>query len=121
MGSHNIELGRLGEDLAVEYLRKERFEILARNFRTAHCELDIIAKDAFTLRIVEVKTRRNNLDTLSYSITAKKLASLKRAAISFLSNHHDLNRLEIYFDLITVVLDSNGAPKLEYIPDFVRY
>lgn len=121
MSSHNIELGRIGEDIAVEYLKKERFDIVARNFRASHCELDIIVKDSFTLRIVEVKTRLNSSELVSYSMNPKKLTSLKRAAISFISNNYDLNGLEIYFDLITVVFDANGNHSIEYMPDFVRY
>ena len=56
----NKTLGKLGEDAAVEYLKKSGFEILDRNW---HCskdaEVDIIAKDGKTLVFVEVKTRSN--------------------------------------------------------------
>ena len=38
------ELGRLGEQLAVDHLTRRGFHILARNFRTRHGELDIVAR-----------------------------------------------------------------------------
>ena len=44
MAKHN-ELGKMGEDLAVQYLTDKGYEILERNWRNIHKEIDIIAKD----------------------------------------------------------------------------
>ncbi len=51
-------LGRLGEDLAAAHLERLGYTVLARNHRTRHGELDIVATDGGTLVFVEVKTRR---------------------------------------------------------------
>lgn len=56
MASHN-ELGKLGEELAVEFLQKNAYEILDQNWRYKKAEVDIIARKGETLAIVEVKTR----------------------------------------------------------------
>ena len=56
MAIHN-DLGRRGEEAAVEYLREKGYSILARNWRNVHKELDIIAQEDDELVIVEVKTR----------------------------------------------------------------
>ena len=50
-------LGRNGEQAAADYLETEGFRILARNWRCADGEIDIVAMDRHTLVICEVKTR----------------------------------------------------------------
>ena len=54
----NKATGRRGEDLAGRHLIFKGYEIVERNFRTRHGELDIIARDGDTLVVVEVKLRR---------------------------------------------------------------
>ncbi len=55
------EIGKLGEELAVKYLEKEKYEIIERNFECKQGEIDIIAKDKTELVFIEVKTRTNNI------------------------------------------------------------
>ena len=57
MSQHNREIGKIGEDLAVQYLFSQGYEIVDRNFRTEHGELDLVAKDCGQFVFVEVKTR----------------------------------------------------------------
>jgi putative endonuclease len=58
-GDPRHKLGALGEDLAVEHLRRRGFAIVQRNVRTRHGEIDVIAIDEqATLVFAEVKTRR---------------------------------------------------------------
>ena len=56
MAEHN-ELGKLGEELAVEYLKKEGYEILETNWVFQKAEIDIIAKKDEIIAVIEVKTR----------------------------------------------------------------
>jgi putative endonuclease len=75
------ELGRTGEQLAVEHLEREGFEILDRNWRCAIGEIDVIAQHGPTTVVVEVKTRSgvgfgHPLD----AVTPRKLARLRRLA-----------------------------------------
>ena len=51
------ELGKNGEEIATEFLRKKGYKILERNFEASQGEIDIIAKDDKELVFVEVKTR----------------------------------------------------------------
>ena len=53
------KLGNLGEDIAADILARSGYEILERNFRTRHGEIDIVAREGDTLVFVEVKTRRS--------------------------------------------------------------
>jgi putative endonuclease len=58
-GNGNRALGGLGEELAVEHMRRLGFTVVARNVRTRHGEIDLIAVDGHgTLVFAEVKTRR---------------------------------------------------------------
>ena len=54
----HLRHGRYGEDIACRLLEAENLEILCRNYRNRHLELDIVARDDNgTLCFVEVKTR----------------------------------------------------------------
>ncbi|MFQ5677627.1 MAG: YraN family protein, partial [bacterium] len=47
-------VGRLGEDMAVEFLQKKAYKIIQRNFRFARGEIDIVASKDNVLIFVEV-------------------------------------------------------------------
>jgi putative endonuclease len=49
--------GRAGEDLAVAWLLAHGFQIAARNLRTRHAEIDVLARQGRTWIAVEVKAR----------------------------------------------------------------
>ena len=80
MAQHNIT-GKSGEDAAVDFLKRQKYIILAKNYRTKIGELDIVAKEGGQIVFVEVKTRsNNNFGSPSEAITKKKLHSLIQAA-----------------------------------------
>ena len=66
MAAHN-ELGKWGEELAAKYLEDQGYEILDRDWKSGHHDLDIIARSEEALAIIEVKTRRNRLFGASQS------------------------------------------------------
>ncbi len=53
----NQALGRLGEDIAADYLIKNGYTVTNRNLHMGRNELDIIAEDDGFIVFVEVKTR----------------------------------------------------------------
>ena len=80
------ELGRQGEALAATYLQNEGYQILERNYRFRHNEIDLIALDGSTLCFVEVKARLSNkagspLD----AVTVAKQREIIRAAQAYLT------------------------------------
>lgn len=94
----NITIGKIGEDLACEYLVERGYKILKRNYKEKWDEIDIIcrAKDR-TLVFVEVKTLAdgsNEADnrrlTPEDNMTAAKLRKLRRACDMFIGKHPDL-------------------------------
>lgn len=114
MASHN-DFGRLGEDLAVEYLTGKGYEILERNWRNRHKEIDIIAKDGEMLVIVEVKTRQSDAyGEPDVAVTRQKQRLLIYAANAYLfRNNLDV---ETRFDIISIVF-KEGKPVIEHIQD----
>jgi putative endonuclease len=79
-------LGRHGEQLAAAYLEAEGMEILARNWRCRHGELDIIARDGPGLVVVEVKTRSGRSHgTALESVRPAKVRRLRLLAAAWLS------------------------------------
>ena len=60
-----VEVGKLGEDAAVRFLKKNGYKVLERNVHVSHNEIDVIAKNKEFIVFVEVKTR--STDTSLYS------------------------------------------------------
>lgn len=62
MARHN-ELGKWGEQYAADYLQDNGYEILDRDWRIGHRDIDIIARtnDGTTIVFVEVKTRTSDV------------------------------------------------------------
>lgn len=114
MAEHN-DLGKLGEEIAVKYLTDKGYEILERNWRNRHKEIDIIAKDGKYLVIVEVKTRQSNAyGEPDIAVTRQKQRLLISAANAYLfRNKLDL---ETRFDIISIVF-KGSEPVIEHIED----
>jgi putative endonuclease len=96
-------LGKKGEDLALQYLRKKGFTLLERNWRFRHKEVDIIAADGRDLVFVEVKTRSNEwFGTPEEAVDDKKQRYLMDAAEAYIrANNIDTN---IRFDVVSIIL-----------------
>ena len=114
MAKHN-DFGKLGEELAVNYLIGKGYEILERNWRNIHKEIDIIAKDGTDLVIVEVKTRQTDeYGEPDIAVTKKKQRMLIAAANAYITrNNLDI---ETRFDIISIVF-KDDAPVIEHIED----
>ena len=115
MASHN-ELGALGEQIACEYLIKQGYQILERNWSNGHKEIDIIAKDGDTIVIVEVKTRRSTyLVEPEATVDVYKQRNLIWAANSYVRRYQ--YDLDVRFDIISIVIDRNNEKRIEHIED----
>ncbi|GGL40867.1 YraN family protein [Phycicoccus endophyticus] len=81
-------LGRYGEELAARYLRERGLEVLERNWRCEHGEVDIVARDGECLVICEVKTRRGTaFGEPVEAVTAAKALRLRRLAAAYARRH----------------------------------
>lgn len=100
MADHN-ELGKLGEELAVEFLRKEGYEILETNWRFQKAEIDIISQKENTLAIIEVKTRSSLEFGLPQDFVKPKKIQLLVKAVNEYVVSKDLD-VDVRFDIIAV-------------------
>lgn len=80
------QIGKHAESVAADYLRQHGYQILAQNWRTRWCEIDIVAKKQHTVCFVEVKYRQKTTwgDGLD-AITPKKLQQMQFAAELWIS------------------------------------
>lgn len=80
--------GKYGEDIAVNYLIKNKYKIIERNYHfSRYGEIDIIALDKNTLCFIEVKTRSNNkFGTPFEAVTKAKLDKIRKSAIAYVAN-----------------------------------
>lgn len=100
MAEHN-DLGKLGEELAVEFLRKEGYEILETNWNFQKAEIDIIAQKENILAIVEVKTRSSLEFGLPQDFVKPKKIQLLVKAVNEYVITKDLDS-EVRFDIIAI-------------------
>lgn len=100
MAAHN-ELGKQGEELAVEYLQKEGYTILATNWIFQKAEIDILAQKEDILAVVEVKTRSSIEFGLPQDfVKPKKIQLLVKAVDAYVTlNEIDVN---VRFDIIAI-------------------
>ena len=80
------QIGDKGEQAAADWLTARGHEIVARNWRTRYCEIDIVSVKGEVLYFTEVKYRKNDDfgDGLA-AITAKKQRQMRFAAELFLA------------------------------------
>lgn len=84
MADHN-ELGKEAENLAAEYLLKNEYKILVRNFRFKKNEVDIIAEKDNLIIVVEVKARSTDFFILPQeAVTKSKIKAIVLAANHFM-------------------------------------
>ncbi len=103
--SKKQELGKKGESIAADYLRKKGYQIRAMNWRHTPAEVDIIAEYQGVIVFVEVKTRSTNSKTFGYpedAVTDAKERLLAMAAEAYLAEHN--LDVEMRFDIIAIVL-----------------
>lgn len=115
MAQHN-DFGKKAEELAAEFLLKNGYKILARNFRYQKAEIDIIAEKDNLIIICEVKARSTDVFNLPQeAVNKKKIKLLVSAADYYLKEFNVLN--EIRFDIISVLPDEKQDLTIEHIQD----
>ncbi|MBU4128513.1 YraN family protein, partial [bacterium] len=96
-------LGESGEEAAFEFLRKKRYRILERNYKTPLGEIDIIAQDKDCLVFIEVKSLSNTSYILPQEMVNKrKQEQIIRVALSYLKAK-GLRNADCRFDCVAVV------------------
>ena len=115
MADHN-DLGKIAEDLAAEYLVKNGYKILVRNFRYQKAEIDIISEKENLIIVTEVKARSTDFFILPQeAVTKGKIKLIVTAANHFMEEFN--KNQEVRFDMISVLPDQKGNLEIEHILD----
>ena len=114
MAQHN-DLGKKGEQLAIDYLVKKGYTILDKNWRFQKAEVDIIAQKEETLAVVEVKTRSSiDFGSPQDFVNPKKIKLLVLAIDEYVvSKNLDV---DVRFDIIAIVHENKNFT-LEHLED----
>jgi len=114
MKAEHLEVGRLGEKLASEYLKRKGYKILEQNYRTRYSEIDLVVQKKDVLVFVEVRTKTGEqFGTPEETLNWKKLQKVKKNATAY-ATRSKWNKL-YRVDGICIVLDKNhGVQRLEH-------
>lgn len=117
-------IARLGEDLACEYLKKNKFSIVDRNFHARGGEIDIIAVDTSekerVLCFIEVKTRTSTAFGSPFeAISYWKLKALQKTAQFYKITHKHLPDA-LRLDAISVMVNPNAEPEIELLKNITE-
>lgn len=118
MAEHN-DLGKLGEELAVDFLEKNGYEILETNWVFDKAEIDIIAQKNGILAVVEVKTRSSIEFGLPQDFVKPKKIKLLLKAIDEYVVQNVLD-LEVRFDIVAIHKENKDFV-IEHIEDAFYY
>ena len=120
MAAHN-DLGKWGEDCAAAYLQHMGYTIVARDWKSGHRDIDIIAQDDAVVIFVEVKTRRNRVFVEPETAVDYYKRRNLQGAINHYVKYYHVNH-DIRFDIITVVGTMGDAdPEIEHLKDIPLY
>jgi putative endonuclease len=126
MAAHN-DIGKLGEDLAAQFLEREDFVIFDRNYRCEGAEVDIVAlwtnprnPALVELHFVEVKTLKDTRFVQPEdAVDATKMKNIAKVA-QFYCFERQLHNIPAVFDIISVALDDMENPVIKHFEDFWR-
>ena len=113
-------LGRRGEDVACEFLEELGHQIVRRNYRSGHLEIDIISTEGNGVHFVEVKSRVAPVAAApEENVTPLKQKKIANAALRYLNNSKDpgiTGGMDVSFDIVAVTFDG-GNTNVDWFPN----
>jgi putative endonuclease len=115
-----IKIGKFGQALAAEFLRKRSYKILTENFYTRFGEIDLIVEREGQLVFVEVKTRLSSEFGLpEEALTKEKKEKMKEAVLDYLAKNQ-INHDNYRFDLVAIEIDEqNKKAKIRHYKNVI--
>jgi putative endonuclease len=114
---HRRALGARGEELAASFFTRRGFEIVARNWRCAGGEIDLLIRKGDDVRVVEVKTRVSlGAGYPEEAVTDEKLERMAEAYGALAAGRPDLPA-DACFDVLSIVIGEDDVPVYSYMPD----
>lgn len=118
-GQQNRLLGRWGESLVAEYLRKRKWEIIGAGYHCRMGEIDLIAVNRQYIAFVEVKLRKSDAyGSAAEAVNTAKQKRLQATAQLYLASHPDLLQLQPRFDVAEVYAPQGletAKPRIVYM------
>jgi len=109
------KIGQNGEEIACDFLLSRGHQILDRNWRSGHLELDIVSEDQEGLHFVEVKARTAPVTSaVSDQVNPIKQKRISAAALQYLNKKHLVGQ-EVFFDIVSVLFDGQETV-VRYFP-----
>ena len=105
MIGYKQKFGKYGEEFATEYLKKNKYKILERNYKNRYGEIDIIASKNKVTVFVEVKTRFSS----SYGSPYEAVDFYKRRRITNSAKAYLVKKGQFYSDVRFDVIEVYGA------------
>ncbi len=95
-------LGKKGEDRAAQFLKKQGYKILERNYSTPQGEIDLIALHRGEVVFVEVKTRTNEAyGAPELAVNPRKQQRMVKAALGYIK-YKKLHQVQCRFDVVAI-------------------
>jgi putative endonuclease len=108
-------LGKKGEQIALDFVRKRKYKIVGKNFRFQRGEIDIIAYDGQTLVFLEVKTRKSRkYGPPEESVTPAKQVQIRKVAQWYLVKK-GLTDVACRFDVLAITMEEDGNNQIHHI------
>jgi putative endonuclease len=113
----HLRRGELGERAAETYLKAQGLKFLARNFRAAHGEIDLVFRDQDCLVFTEVKTRSSEEWTRpAAAVDARKKRLLSQTALDYLRLLKN-PPVKFRFDIVEVLLRDDVVIEIRHLPN----
>jgi len=104
-----IDLGILGEELALKEVRRLGYKKIVRNYRCPLGEVDLIARDGDTLVFIEIKTRKGkSIGYAKEAVDARKRRQLSKVALAYMKVN-DCCEAKARFDVVAINLGQSKA------------
>jgi putative endonuclease len=114
--SHNIDLGKQGEELAKNYLLANGYALVEENWRWHHHEVDLIVCNDIYMVFVEVKTRKHVIfGEPEVFVTYEKQQNTIRAANAYMLKTRSPK--DARFDIVAVVISDGKDPVINHLPN----
>ena len=115
--SDRLSLGPRGEALAWDFLRKQGYSILEKNYRTRSGEVDVIARKKEWIVFIEIKTRRDHqFGRPEESVDWRKRRKLTLVAQAYLQTKKLENRPS-RFDVLSITWNGTDQPHFDLLED----
>jgi len=101
----NKIIGKFGESIATDYLKRQGYKIIANNYQAGHQEIDVIACMDQTLVFIEVKTRTTQFYGEGLEACGYFKQRALRAGINIFLSREDVFYMDVRADLITVYVN----------------